>query len=112
MRFRVTWNGVVQKTIAIETPADALSTSGRRYRDDSPAGRSTSASTRAAAACGWRSSASPSGSGARSRPRTRPRRCARSSPTNQVPAGARADIEVEPAELPTFDRPEAALAAE
>ena len=34
MRFRVTWNGVVQKTIAIETPADALYHVWSRYRDD------------------------------------------------------------------------------
>src|SRR5918998_5583893 len=34
MRFRVTWTGVVQKTIAIETPADALYHVWSRYRDD------------------------------------------------------------------------------
>ena len=34
MRFRVTWSGVVQKTIAIETPADALYHVWSRYRDD------------------------------------------------------------------------------
>lgn len=34
MRFRVTWSGVIQKTIAIETPADALYHVWSRYRDD------------------------------------------------------------------------------
>jgi len=34
MRFRVTWNGLVKKTIAIETPADALYHVWSRYRDD------------------------------------------------------------------------------
>ena len=34
MRFRVTWTGVVQKTIAIETPADALYHVWSRHRDD------------------------------------------------------------------------------
>ena len=34
MRFRVTWSGVVRKTIAIETPADALYHVWSRYRDD------------------------------------------------------------------------------
>jgi hypothetical protein len=34
MRFRVTWSGVVRKTIAIETPADALYHVWSRHRDD------------------------------------------------------------------------------
>jgi hypothetical protein len=34
MRFRVTWSGVVRKTIAIETPADALYHLWSRHRDD------------------------------------------------------------------------------
>jgi hypothetical protein len=34
MLFRVTWNGVVKKTIQIETPADALYHLWSRYRDD------------------------------------------------------------------------------
>jgi hypothetical protein len=34
MLFRVTWNGVVKKTLPIETPADALYHLWARYRDD------------------------------------------------------------------------------
>jgi len=34
MRFRVTWNGTVQKTVAIDTPADALYHVWSRYKDD------------------------------------------------------------------------------
>jgi hypothetical protein len=34
MRFRVTWSGIVRKTIAIETPADALYHLWSRHRDD------------------------------------------------------------------------------
>jgi hypothetical protein len=34
MRFIVSWNGVVQKTIAIERPGDALYHVWSRYRDD------------------------------------------------------------------------------
>jgi hypothetical protein len=33
-RFRVAWNGTVQKTIAIETPADACYHIWSRYRED------------------------------------------------------------------------------
>ena len=34
MRFRVTWSGTVEKTVAIETPADALYHVWSRYKDD------------------------------------------------------------------------------
>lgn len=34
MRFRVTWSGAVNKTVAIDTPADALYHVWSRYKDD------------------------------------------------------------------------------
>jgi hypothetical protein len=34
MRFRVTWTGVVQKTLPVDNPADALYHVWARYKDD------------------------------------------------------------------------------
>src|SRR4051812_6194501 len=34
MRYKVTWNGVVYKTIAVENPADALYHIWQRFRED------------------------------------------------------------------------------
>jgi len=39
VRFRVTWIGSVDKTVAIDTPADCLYHIWSRYRDDFTGGR-------------------------------------------------------------------------
>jgi hypothetical protein len=38
-RYSVTWTGTIEKTIAIQTPADALYHVWSRYRNDFPGGR-------------------------------------------------------------------------
>jgi hypothetical protein len=113
MRFRVTWNGVVQKTIAIETPADALYHVWSRYRDDFAGGTIDVGVDEGGRGVRLAQLSFPVRIG-REIEAENPAEAVRSFLyDDRVPSLVRVqDIEVEPAELPTFDHPEAALAAE
>src|SRR3954471_16536918 len=112
-RYRVTWSGSIAKTIAVETPADALYHVWSRYRDDFAGGSIDVGLDEASRGAQLAQLSFPVRIG-RDIEAENPAEAVRSFLyDDRVPSLVRVqDIEVEPAELPAFDHPEAALAAE